>query len=177
MSAIVVTESIALGAVDELLTTHEGELRTRFPSFFRKAAEHLPPVPDSGKAEAVIRKHCPQALLVRPGEGGFFNALWELCETAEAGCEVELLKIPVRQETIEILDFFQLNPYYSLCAGTLLFAADEGERLVAELREEGIPAVVIGFLRKGRRREIRCREHIRCLDRPQAEEMEKVRKR
>lgn len=39
-------------------------------------------------------------------EGGIFGALWEMAEASGVGLEIDLKKIPVRQETIEICEFF-----------------------------------------------------------------------
>ena len=36
--------------------------------------------------------------------GGIFSALWELAEKGNAGIEIDLKKIPIRQETIEICE-------------------------------------------------------------------------
>ena len=38
--------------------------------------------------------------------GGIFGALWELAEASGVGLEIELKKIPIRQETVEICEFF-----------------------------------------------------------------------
>ena len=77
-------------------------------------------------------------------EGGVFGALWELAESAGVGLEIDLKKIPIRQETIEICEFFDLNPYKLLSGGSLLIATEDGNGLVMELEKADIPAVIIG---------------------------------
>lgn len=57
--------------------------------------------------------------------------------------EIDLKKIPVRQETIEICEFFGLNPYELISGGSMLMAAEDGNQLVHELEKAGIPAAVI----------------------------------
>ena len=76
--------------------------------------------------------------------GGIFGALWELAEASGVGLEIELKKIPIRQETVEICEYFDLNPYQLGSTGSLLLAAPDGNRLVWDLKQQGIPAVVIG---------------------------------
>ncbi len=76
--------------------------------------------------------------------GGVFGALWELSKSMGVGLSIDLKKIPVRQETIEICEFFDLNPYELLAGGCLLMVTPESGKLIEDLREEGIPATVIG---------------------------------
>ena len=47
------------------------------------------------------------------------------------GLEIDLKKIPIRQETIEICEFFDLNPYKLLSGGSLLLAAADGTVTIA----------------------------------------------
>ena len=44
-------------------------------------------------------------------EGGVFGAFWEMASGAGVGLEVDLKKIPIRQETVEICNYFGVNPY------------------------------------------------------------------
>ena len=99
-------------------------------------------------------------------QGGVFGALWEMSERAGVGLHVELKKIPVRQETIEICNYFDINPYQMYGQGALLFGTDRGEALVTELRAKRIPAAVIGRTTQGNDRVIRNGGEIRFLDRP-----------
>ena len=39
-------------------------------------------------------------------EGGIFGALWEMAEASGVGLEIDLKKIPIRQETVEVCEFF-----------------------------------------------------------------------
>ena len=45
------------------------------------------------------------------GEGGIFAALYRLAKEADTGLVVDLKAMPVRQETIEICEYYKLNPY------------------------------------------------------------------
>lgn len=102
--------------------------------------------------------------------GGIFAALWEMAEHAGIGLDVELKQIPVRQETIEICEFFSLNPYQLFSTDTLLAAVPDGARTVRELAAEHIPAAVIGRTTAGRERILRNGEEVRYLDKPQTDE-------
>ena len=86
---------------------------------------------------------------------------------------MDLRKIPVRQETIEICEYFDINPYNVLSGGSLLAAAKEGTALAEALTRKGIPTVVIGRLTKGNDRILWNEGNKRFLDRPQKDEMYK----
>ena len=92
---------------------------------------------------------------------------------ARAGCglKVDMRCIPLRQETVEICEFFGLNPYHLLSGGALLLATDNGEKLVADLREKGVFAVVIGELVEGNDKVIINSDETRFLESPQADEI------
>lgn len=107
-------------------------------------------------------------------EGGIFGALWEMAEGAGVGLEIEWKKIPIRQETIEVCEFFEINPYELVSGGCLLMAADNGYDLVRELEKEGIPAVVIGKTTNDNDRVVINEEERRFLEPPKTDELYKV---
>lgn len=100
-------------------------------------------------------------------EGGILGALWELAEGAGTGLCVDLQKIPLRQETVEVCECCRVNPYELLSGGCLLMTAWDGHGLVTALEAAQIPAVVIGKLTDGNDRILTNGEEIRYLDRPQ----------
>ena len=110
--------------------------------------------------------------------GGIFRALWEVAERAETGIRIDLKKIPIKQESIEICEVFGLNPYELLSGGALLMVAEDGDVLVEKLAQEGISAAVIGRLTDDNDRVIVTRgedgEELRYLDRPRTDEIDKI---
>lgn len=110
--------------------------------------------------------------------GGIFRALWELAEVAQTGIRIDLKKIPVKQETIEICEVFGLNPYELISGGAGLFVTEDGEALVEKLAAEGIGAAVIGKLTDDNDRVIVTHtedgDEIRFLDRPRTDEIDKI---
>ena len=107
-------------------------------------------------------------------EGGVFGALWEMAEGAGVGLDVDLRKIPIRQETVEICEFFGVNPYLIMSSGSMMMATDDGYRLVQEMKRAGIEATVIGRTTDGNDRILRNGDDVRYLDRPQTDELYKV---
>ena len=107
-------------------------------------------------------------------EGGIFGALWELAESSGVGLEIDWKRIPVRQETIEICEFFEINPYELISSGSLLMVTDDGFGLVRELEAIRIPAAVIGKVREGNDRVVISGEERRFLGPPKADELYRV---
>ena len=107
--------------------------------------------------------------MVSLGEGGFFAGLWELSKKTGCGLDIDLQSVPLLQETIEITDFFGINPYSMRSAGSLLIAAADGKKMLQRLEEEGRIAVRIGKLTAGKEKIIRNGEDVRYLDRPQTD--------
>lgn len=97
-------------------------------------------------------------------DGGIFAALWDFAEGARCGFEVELRDIPIRQETVEVAEFFHLNPYIMKSSGSVLMACDNGEDLVRVMEENGIPATIIGKMTDNNAKILRNEDEIRYLD-------------
>ena len=93
-----------------LLARWRERLAERLPSSFLEQAERLPGT--AGDAPAGV-------LWVPIGPEGVFGALWRLGELAGTGLRVELARIPVFQETIEICETLDLSPYRLLSSGCL----------------------------------------------------------
>ncbi|MEG1992798.1 MAG: AIR synthase family protein [Acetivibrio sp.] len=106
--------------------------------------------------------------------GGIFGALWELGSAYQVGFSVDLKKIPIRQETIEICEFFDLNPYMLTSRGCLLMVSEHGNELVQKLSEAKIEAAVIGRITENKDKQIVNEDEIRFLDSPKEEELLKV---
>lgn len=101
-------------------------------------------------------------------------ALWEMAESSDLGVEVELKKMTIRQETVEICEYFQLNPYQLTSVGSVLIVTDDGEKLVEAFRGEGKQAVVLGRTTADTARIILGGEEKRYLDRPAPDELLKL---
>lgn len=170
---IVVSKWIGLEATTILAKEKKNELRTIFSEEFVQTAkefeQYLSVVPDARAAKAfgVSAMHDIT-------EGGVFGALWEMAAGACVGLDVDIRKIPIRQETVEICEFFNLNPYIIMSSGSMLIAADDGAGLVQAMKEAGIEATVVGKATAGNDRILRNGDDVRYLDKPQTDELYKV---
>lgn len=108
------------------------------------------------------------------GEGGIFAALWNLSGAYMTGIEFTLRQIPVKQETIEVCERYDLNPYRLCSKGCAVFAAENGRTLVRALKESGIHAAVIGTVTAGIKRIIDNGEGYAFLTRPTEDEIYKL---
>lgn len=145
------------------------ELLSRYPAFFVEEAKHLFDDGSMRRAAELLQKTGAVAVHdVR--EGGVFAGLWELSAAGGTGVDIELKRIPVRQHTIEVCEFFRLNPYMLRSGGTLLAVCENGERAVAVLHQSGIRAAVIGQTTDNNDKIIRYDDEIRYLEPPKEDE-------
>ena len=112
-------------------------------------------------AEAIYPLNC----------GGILAGIWKMAEVSDVGLHVDLRKIPIRQETIEICERFDLNPYKLFSGGSLLIGTKKGEAMVRFFREKGIPSAVVGSVDKGNDRLLYSKGITRYLDRPSQDEL------
>ena len=108
------------------------------------------------------------------GKGGILTAIWNLTGAYETGVEFYLRQIPIRQETVEVCEQLELNPYRLYSQGCVLLTADNGGQLVCALAAKNIPAQVMGRVNKGIAREMIVQEGRGFLERPQPDEITKV---
>lgn len=170
---IVVTKWIGLEGTAILAKEKEEELLKRFPSHLIETAksfsQYLSVLP-----EARIAMEHGVSAMHDITEGGVFGALWEMASGAGVGLEADLKKIPIRQETVEVCGFFDVNPYQLMSSGSMMIAADDGYELVRKLELAGIHSAVVGRTTDKNDRILRNGEEVRYLDKPQPDELYKV---
>ena len=115
---VVISKWIGLEGSVRIAREYKEDLLTRYPSAMIEEAaafeRFLSVIPEA--ATAVKSGACG---IHDVSQGGIFAALWELAHGADVGLEIDLRKLPVRQETIELCEFFDLNPYELLSGGCL----------------------------------------------------------
>lgn len=170
---ILVTKWIGIEGTSIIAKEKEKELLERFSQAFVDKAkgfdQYLSVLPDS----RIAVEHGVSAMH-DVTEGGIYGALWEVAEASGIGLEIDLKAIPIRQETIEICEYFELNPYYLISSGCMLMAADQGHDLVRKLEAAGIPAAVIGKATDGKARRIWNGGEESYLERPKTDELYKI---
>ncbi len=170
---IVISKWVGLEGTAMVANFGAKQMTARYPLFLIEEAcsfgKYISVLP-----EAKIALEKEVSALHDVSEGGIFRALWELAESAGVGLEVDLKKIPIRQETVETCEFFQINPYELLSGGSLIMVTGDGEGLVQALAEAQIPAAVVGRITGNNDRVIVNDEETRFLDRPRTDEIYKI---
>ena len=170
---IVVTKWVGLEGTSILAKEKKAELLTRFSEYFISQAQNFDKM-ISVLPEALAAVKSGVSAMHDVTEGGIFGALWEMAESSGVGLEIELKKIPLKQETVEICEFFDINPYELISSGAMLMAADDGNQLVLDLKKAGIPACVIGKATAGNDRVLLNGEERRFLEPPKTDALYKV---
>lgn len=156
------TALLAKQASDVLLERYPGHLVKEAEGF----SKELSVLPEA--ATAIKSGVCAMLAL---SEGGILGTLRELAEGAGVGLSVDLKKFPIRQETVEVCECCEVNPYALLSGGSLLMTTSDGEGLVEALAAKKIPATIIGRLTEGNDRVIHNDDEIRYLDRAAQDEI------
>ena len=170
---LVVAGTVGREGAAMLAAEYAKRLEERYAPSYVEAAKHLF---DDGSMTAVAdilqEKEVVSVHDVR--EGGIFAALWEMAATANVGLSIDLKNIPIKQHTIEVCEYFNLNPYMLRSGGTLLLACANGARIVEQLKNAGVQAAVIGQTTAGNDRLIRYDDEARFLEPPKMDEYYKV---
>ncbi len=118
---VVITGDIAVRGTIKLIEERGEELDKVFSNSFMR------------KARAIKEEEVP---LIEDGisyieiaEGGLNEALWELAEREKTGLRVMLDQVPLRQETIEICNMLDIDPYTLASYGTALCFVPEDRQL------------------------------------------------
>lgn len=151
----------------------EAELRERFtPAFIGQMKAY-----DSelcGLSKIAVADAMGVSVIRQVSRGGILASLWDLAKDTELGLNLDLKKIAVRQETIEVCEHFRLNPYQLASGGSFLMLAENGEALADALNQKGIQAAVIGQLTDSNDKVIHNGEDMRYIDRPAPDELMKI---
>ncbi len=167
---IVISKWIGLRGTATLAAHFSEEIQERYPKWICDEAlsfeQHLSTVPEA--ATAIKSGVCT---MLNVSEGGILASLWELAEGAGVGLTIDLKKLPIRQETVEICNHLNVNPYELSAGGCLLMTTEDGQKLADALAEEGIPAVIVGRITDSKDRLILNEDEVRYLDRPHADSL------
>ena len=170
---LVVAGTVGREGAAMLATEYAKRLEERYAPSYIEAAKHLfddgsmTVVADILQEKEVIAVHDVR-------EGGIFAALWEMAAAAYVGLSIDLRNIPIKQHTIEVCEYFNLNPYMLRSGGTLLLACANGARIVEQLKNVGVEAAVIGQTTSGNDRLICYDDEARFLEPPKMDEYYKV---
>ena len=145
---------------DDMLTRLYERFSKYYMSLFEDYTQWL-----SVEREAELALQCGSVIMHDNSDGGVFGSLWDMAEGSGLGFEVDLRKIPLRQEIIELAYFSERNIYRMKSSGSLMVACNEGVKLCEVLRDGGIPASIIGKFTANNDKIIRNEDETRYLER------------
>ena len=173
---IILCGTIGLEGILRILDEREGELAKRFvPAFIRqikglKGQLFLDEAAVAAKEFAIKNGILDTFAMQQIGSGGIFAALWEIAEAAGVGLEIDMNQIAIRQETVEVCEFYQLNPYQMTSTGGMLMVTEDGAGLIKVLKKAGARAVRLGVTTAENARVITSGGEKRYMDRPAPDE-------
>ena len=145
--SIVVAGNIGMAGTVILADNGMEELLTRFSREYTDKAIDVCSRVDAREIIRICRK--TGAEYIRPlSETGIFGGLWEMSQTEDVGFDVYIKNIPILQETVEVANFFDVNPYEMLSTGAVLATVKDADALTNALMTAGISAYVIGSTNK-----------------------------
>ncbi len=170
---VILTKWVGIEGTAIIAKEKEEELLSRLPEWMVEDAKSLSRYLSIQK-EAMIAAEHGAAALHDVTEGGVFGALWELAEASGTGLEIDLRRIPIRQETVEIAEHFGINPYELISSGSLLIATNDGVGLLIKLSKNEIPAQIIGKVTEGNDRVLLNNGEKRFLEPPKTDALYEV---
>lgn len=163
----------AMEATAMLLADKWEELNTRYAAGYLEGARKLGEDLSLHRAFTVLDKE-KVTYIHDISTGGVFAALWELGEGAGCGIEAFLRTIPIQQETVEICEFFDINPYMAMGGGSALIVTPEAEAVLETLKKNEIFAIRIGQTTEQNDRIVTNADYARYLEPPKGDEIYKL---
>lgn len=106
--------------------------------------------------------------------GGIHGALWQLGSRINKGLAIDHFKLPVKQETIEICEYYNLNPYMLEGTGAVAVVVKSGDETVSRLKACGFVAATIGKVTSNKEKVVFINDEKRFLAPPKGDEIYKV---
>lgn len=170
---VVLTGWAGMDGMVRIADEREQELRKRFaPAFMKQILSYREKI--FALKEIDVAKAMGVSAVRQITEGGILAALWNLAKEADTGLELDMRKLSVLQETIEVCEHYRLNPYQLTSVGSLLMVTDDGEALADALRKEQVEASIIGRMTDNNDKVLHNGEEVRYIDRPAPDEIMKI---
>ncbi|MGN0391064.1 MAG: AIR synthase-related protein [Wujia sp.] len=165
--SIVMTKETGLLGTNLLLQKQRDRLEEHFSKLYLSTAgfaEDAYSILPEARAAAVENK---VYYMHDVSGGGVYSALWQMSVRMKKGIRIYHADIPIRQETIEICEYFNRNPYLIDGSGSLLCVCEDGQALCDMLHKQGICATEIGQVADNQDKVIVVGEDTRYLTLPE----------
>lgn len=143
MNEIVILGTIAAVTANNLIETKKDILRERFSERFIIECQEKLSVINSRNEQFINEIKSDFCLEIN--DYGVFGSLWDFAKVRNTGIEVYLKDIPIEQETVEICEVFDINPYISLSEEVYILSVKSGYDTIQLCEKNGICAKVVGI--------------------------------
>ncbi len=161
-SQIVVTKTVGLSGTIKLYDIFKEDLDKKYNERFTEPVRSYTDRLLYNKEYEVLRDY-KWELIVEAGYGGIFNALFNLGYQTGLGMIVDIMSLPITQQTVEFADHAGVNAYQLHSAGSMVIACTNGIKLADKLKESGVEAAVVGYMTKDKARIVRVCSEDRFL--------------
>jgi len=168
---IILAGYIATEAAHRLIENERPALSCRFSDRFLRLTDEMTgrSIVNRDSIMAIISESgiiIPDDDILELSELGIFGGLWEFEEIHGNGLNIDLGKISIRQETIEICEQLNVNPYTYPSQGSWIIRSDKAYELKDYFERNNIQAEVIGYETKDKGRVIINEDETRFLTPP-----------
>ncbi len=120
---------------------------TSLETYLSENSENLSPILYNDKA-IEIAKSFKDTFIYPLGSKGINQALWNIAKENSVGIFMDIDNVPISRETIELSDFYSINPYELESFGAIIIATRDTRLLMKALDEAGIENSLIASCRK-----------------------------
>lgn len=123
------------------------KLKERFSEYYLKSFDF--PMEKTDISQVMIAAAEKGEIMIHDiSFGGVYRALYEIAEYSGCGLDIIHENIPIKQSTIELSEYYNINPYMLLGTGGAVMAVspDRAEKIVQLLTDFGQDVSVIGEL-------------------------------
>lgn len=182
---ITLAGSVGLAGTFQILHANRKLLEKNFPASFLEGADQILSKEDPKRLALTVKAMSEEdfglVYICEGGPGGIEADLWKAGEAVGSGLSADIGEIPIHQETVEIAEFLNIDPYRLDSAGSWVILSENGRSVTEYFKRLGFRAATVGALTsdKGRillfdhGREKRFLERVRSKEISEGKEEEK----
>jgi len=173
---IIIVNQIALDGTYDLINKNEDELKKRFSASFLNDVKNKLDIAIKAGLEAYdavsgVLANNDGAYIFKMSEGGLYSCLWDAWSTLNTGFDVDVLRIPLYQESIEICNYLMVNPYEISSPSSFAVVVRYGgiyDEILELVHKNGLDITVkrVGILTNKKAKRLLNSDEVRFLDKP-----------
>ncbi len=144
---LIIIGNIATSETARLARENEFELKLAFGDKLIDSAKNLDEN-DILEESLKLLNEFNDTLVFPLDKKGINEALWKFADQMHTGVMAYIDDMPILRESIEISDYYLINPYEMDSRGALLVASLDGRRIMQRFEKRGIKASIIGHSMK-----------------------------